>query len=313
LQGLVKRINDSTVLARDHLGGFNSDYENNILDSIESGTTVYTEYIFSDVVKNQYPNLNLRFDAELMIRGNCLEQLSNLAQTFIVDNRTFIPEVGNGRITHFLCCFNRSAHVSREWAVSWLHHLNWFNPYYCSKHFPIQHHFCHTHPDLKTQYQNHTFDQTFLNSIVMFDYNGTSTDHRSHLQVLSPKIQQCFVQLVTETVSESYCPFPTEKFLYPILNKTLWVAYAQPGYHQFIEQHMGFKQYQTFDYEFDNIADPLNRLKAITDMLAPFAQLSRLDWHDIYLVEKDTMDHNLELIRTGSFVNKIRSFNERAN
>jgi hypothetical protein len=313
MQGVVKYLDQSTVLARDHLLGFDSTYYNKILTELPAGLTVYTEYILSPEIKNQYPTLNLKFDAELMIVGNCLDQITTISQDFVVPHRQFIPEVSDLRLTHFLCCFNRSAHIGREWAVSWLHHLNWFNDQYCSKHFPIQHHFCHTHPELKAQYQHHKFDQTFLDSVVAFDYNGTSIDHKSHLQVLSPKIQQCFVQLVTETVAESYCPFPTEKFLYPILNKTLWVAYAQPGYHQFIEHHMGFKRYQTFDYEFDNIADPLNRLTAITDMLAPFSQLSRLDWHDIYLVEKDTMDYNLELIRTGDFINKIRLFNERVN
>ena len=308
----VHSLDDSTIVVKDHLNGFDSDYKNNFLSTVPAGFTVYTEYLLSTEVKNQYPELNLKFDARLMVHENWLDHLADFAQDFFVPHRMFIPEVSDCRLTHFLCCFNRSPHISREWAVSWLHHLGWFDDRYCSKHFPITHqHFCHTHPELIKQYHTSTFDPDFLSKIVALDYNGSTSDHISHLIALSPRIQQCFVQLVTEAVAESYCPFPTEKILYPILNKTLWVAYAQPGYHQFIETHMGFKRYQTFDYSFDSIQNSLYRLIAITDMLEPFIKLSRHDWHDIYLIEKDTMDYNLELVRSKHFLTLIRSFDER--
>jgi hypothetical protein len=306
----VHSLDDSTIVAKDHLNGFDSDYKNKFLSTVPPGFTVYTEYLLSDEVKNQYPELTLKFNAGLMIQENFLNQLSDFSQNFVVSDRKFIPEVSDCRLTHFLCCFNRSPHTSREWAVSWLHHLGWFNNQYCSKHFPIRQHFCHVHPELKKQHHPSTFDQEFLDSIVSLDYNGSTADHISHIQALSPKIQQCFVQLVTEPVAESYYPFPTEKFLYPILNKALWVAYAQPGYYQFIETHMGFKRYQTFDYSFDSIQDPLCRLIAITDMLKPFEKISRLDWHDIYLTEKNTMDYNLELVKSKRFLTILQSFDE---
>jgi hypothetical protein len=311
MQGVVKYIDELTIVVKDHLGGFDYEYNNNILHDLPAGSTVYLEYLLPPKIKNLYPTLNLKFDAELMIQGNCLDQLAEIAQHVVVEHRQFLPKTAHGRITNFLCCFNRSAHVSRQWAVSWLHHIGWFNDQYCSKHFSIQQHFCHVHPDLKAQYQNKNFDQKFLDSIITFNYNGSCTDHRLHFHGISNKIQQSFVHLVTETIAESYYPFPTEKFLYPILNKSLWVAYAQPGYYQFIEKYMGFKQYQTFDYAFDQVRDPLIRLKTITDMLEPFSKLSRYDWHDIYLIEKDTIDHNFDLVKSKRFLDKLQSLNER--
>jgi hypothetical protein len=313
VQGMVKHIDESTVLARDHAGGFDSEYNNRILASIKPGSTVYVEYVLPADIKNLYPDLNLKFDSELMIRDSCLSAMAGIAQHVVVEHRQFLPKTAHGRITNFLCCFNRSAHVSRQWVVSWLHHLGWFNDQYCSKHFsmPEYQHFCHTHPELKSQYRDHQFDQEFLNSIVKFNYTGICTNHKSHFYGISSKIQQSFVHLVTETIAESYYPFPTEKFLYPILNKSLWVAYAQPGYYQYIEKYMGFKQYQTFDYAFDKVRDPLIRLKTITDMLEPFSKLSRYDWHDIYLIEKDTIDYNFDLVKSKRFLDKLQALNEK--
>jgi hypothetical protein len=98
--------------------------------------------------------------------------------------------------------------------------------------------------------------------------------------------------------------------LYPILCKTFYLGFAQPGWHSHIEKYFGFKQYnKVFDYKFDEISNPLLRLIALMEMISKFEKLSKFDWHDLYLVEQDTIDFNYDHFISKEYTKNMVSYN----
>jgi hypothetical protein len=94
-------------------------------------------------------------------------------------------------------------------------------------------------------------------------------------------------------MATSYYPFVTEKFLYSVVTRGLFLAYAQPGWHAHLEKYYGFKRYtKLFDYRFDLIQNPVERLVELMSMISKFSVLSVHDWHDLYLIEQDTIEYN---------------------
>jgi hypothetical protein len=103
------------------------------------------------------------------------------------------------------------------------------------------------------------------------------------------------VHLVSETLSTSYYPFYGEKFLQSVVTRGLFVAYAQPNWHEMLEKWYGFKKYdKIFDYRFDHIQNPLERMIELISMLLKFRYLSSDDWRDLYEMEKDTIEYNYD-------------------
>lgn len=270
----------------DHIGGFDQHYTNAVLDAQSPGTTVYLEYILPPQVKQQYTDINFVFDAELMIANNHLAR--------IVPNT--IPQQSTDR-TKFLCCFNGKYHISRQRLLSELIRRNWFDPATCTKGFKLA--------------SNNVDPAAYQNQILLKDYS--SLDIVNNLAVLSPIIQQCFVQLVSETVGQSYVPFVTEKSLFPCLNQTLWVAYAQPGYQQWVEDHMGLKRFSVFDYEFDSIKNHNKRLRVLLKMLSKFEHITPDQWRDIYTQEQVVIKHNFDHVNSLEFLNTLRKFDQRGD
>ena len=147
--------------------------------------------------------------------------------------------------------------------------------------------------------------ETFYQSTYGFNY--TQFDHAQNLKILSNKINESCLQLVGETLGTSRYPFVSEKFLYPIINQTLWVGYAQPGYHEYIEHYFGFKKYERiFDYKFDSITNPVIRLVELCSMLSKFEKLTPTDWHDLYLLEQDTIEYNYDHYYSGDYLTTLK-------
>jgi len=281
----IRKLADGSLVVSDHLGGFDSKFKNKFLENLDPGV-VHTEYYLTDTIKALYPHLTIKFDSRLAV------QLNHFT-TFV--NCDTPP---TKQFTNFLCCFNRAGHTSRQQLCWQLHVLDWFNPEYCSKNFIIP---SHISGGLSVE---------FCQTIINFGSIDNPLDHQYNFQELKHKIQHSCINLVSETIGESFVPFPTEKMLYPITNKTLWLAYAQPGYHTTIQKLFGFKLHRCFDYAFDQISDPNYRLAALTDMLAPFYPMRPNEWHDIYLQEADILEFNFEHCRSGRFISHFNQFNE---
>lgn len=290
LQNPAKLISDNTYLIIDHLYGIESNFRNKILDTIPAGSVVYTEYIFSQQVKEQYPNLDLRFTAYNAIIGKHVFDAIDYVNTA---THVDMP------ITNFVCSFNRARQPLKEWVLAKLHQLGWLNTDYCSKHFA-----------LADTIDGMQVDPEFRDAIYKINYNACNWDHKHHIPVLVPLIQQNFINIVSETQAHTYHPFWTEKFIYPIAAKTLWVASAAAGYHKFIEQYLGFRLYKTFDYSFDTITDHYERHRAMIKMLEPFSKLSTSEWEEIRNAEHETIEYNYNWLKSRQVIDHLAKFDE---
>ena len=284
----IKKITPSgEIIYYDHLGGFDAVGNNEVLHTVEPGSTVRTEYLLPLEIKQLYPSLDIKFDAELMIENNLLQQA------------VAWPNKINKEYKNFLCCFNYGYHSGRELLVSKLFQLKWFNFDYCTKGFSIQ----STSIDLSVEEKIFRQQTSVIPKLI--EYNLTQD-----LILLSPMIQKSFVQLVSETLPDSYVPFPTEKIVFPIINQTLWVAYAPPGYHSWIKKYLGLRHYSVFDYAFDSIQDPVERLDRLTTMLEPFSKMSDSQWQEIYQQEIETIEFNFNHVTSGAFIEHLRQFDQ---
>jgi len=268
----------------DHLGGFNINTENEMLDailSVNNDIIIHVEYILHETV---YGN-NTRFYNETPLYRHFHGY--NVHPRIEFDN--------------FLCSFNGSAHVSRQLLSSIINKFGYFNPVYCSKNFAYSNGFISEqlrHLDLTTNeiqlYSKFFIDNSEFNDTI-YSFGHVRYDHARNIYNLEDKLTKSFVHIVSETMATSYCPSVSEKFLYSIVTRGLFVAYAQPNWHAHIEQYYGFKLYDTiFDYRFDKIKNPVKRLVALMEMISKFSHLSIDDWNDLYLMEQDNIEYNYD-------------------
>ena len=286
----------------DHLTGFDENLHSLILTQLvelaykNNCKIIYTAYILPDTIKNQYPDLSFYYKEELV--GMCgWEELQNYQ---------IHPEIN---YKNFICSFNGSAHVSRKLLVAILKKFGYFSFDYCSKNFSYT-------PDIVDGHlldyvgTDETFYRKFFISNESTDFCKTVNsfgnglfehntqffmphEHTQNMNNLEFKITESFLNIVSETMATSYYPFVTEKFLYSIVTRGLFLSYAQPGWHTHVEKYYGFKKYnKLFDYRFDTIQNPVKRLVEMITMISKFSRLSVSDWHDLYLLEQDTIEYN---------------------
>lgn len=307
--GKIELDLDVPVLVHDHLGGFTIDQENEVLEQLNDCTIatrdVYCEYIFSDKIRNKYPKLNLKFDIPLWMDGNNIKN-------FVIPTTKPVHDLQN-----FLCSFNSNPHDSRKLLTSLLFTKGWFNEAYSSKKFAIHPHLLigklYDYVGARAKWYSKFFiapESPGINKFYgdLFEFGATTFNHSENFALLKRSLSQSFVHLVSETMATSYYPFVTEKCLYSIANQGLFLAYAQPGWHKHLEIYFGFKKYnKIFDYSFDHIVNPVDRLISLTDMLSKFSTLNRFDWHDLWLVEKDTIMHNYMHLVGGQYIWHLRN------
>jgi hypothetical protein len=275
------------------MGGHRCDMTNSVLDHLnniagEQSKRLLIDYhsILDQTVTSHYPNLQINFDADFQNRI--------MLNMFI--NYNTHPEID---FANFVCSFNGSPHVSRKLLVAILEKFRYFNPDHCSKNFvfsedKLDGHITHYVPDQDNFYRKFFIannSDTFFNTIHSFGH--VQYNHKQNIYNLESKITQSFLHIVSETLATSYYPFVTEKFLYSVVTRGLFLSYAQPGWHDHVEKYYGFKRYtKLFDYRFDNIQNPVKRLVELMSMISKFSVLSIDDWKDLYEMEKDTIEYN---------------------
>lgn len=277
-----------TLRLKDHLGGFSKDLNNLIISDLPTHQTdVKTEYVISTEIKEKYPHINFSFDYDTK---------EKILGGFI--GYTIHPEIN---YKNFICSFNGSSHVSRKLLVSCLHKFGWDNKKYCSKNFSFSTDIIDGHikdyvEDNNALYQKFFISkdsEDFFQSINSFGH--MRFNHAQNIYNLETKLTESFLHIVSETMATSYYPFVTEKFLYSVVTRGLFLAYAQPGWHAHLEKYYGFKQYtKLFDYRFDSIENPVERLVELMSMISKFSILSSDDWRDLYLLEQDTIEYNYD-------------------
>jgi hypothetical protein len=294
----------------DHVGEFDINFRTELLEKLNiHPTTVWSQFIFNEVIKQNYPNLNFKFD--LNFPYSSTELTNKLIDCYYISS--------NKNFKNFICSFNGTNSVAKQFLTAALYKWNWFSNNYCSKNFSyskigLDGNILNITEENDRLYRKFILTdgfkaENFYNSIVGFDYK--SHDHKHNINILSDKINSSFIQLVSETMATSHFPFVTEKFTYPIVCKSLWVAYAPPGYHDYLEKYYGFKKYNNlFDYKFDSITNPIIRLIEILTMLSKFEKLSEFDWHDLYLMEFDTVQYNYNHYFSKKFITQLQKYVE---
>jgi hypothetical protein len=195
-----------------------------------------------------------------------------------------------------------------------LHRFGYFNPEYSSKHTKF------TTESLDGNLQDLVGEDEkfyrkffigpgsddFFQKTIKFSY--PSLYHNYNLSQLEDKITNSFLHIVSETMATSYQPRITEKFFHSLVTRGLFLAYAQPGWHAHLEKYTGFKKYtKLFDYRFDTIQHPVERLIELMCMVSKFSHLTPHEWHDLYLLEKDTIDYNYDRFFSEEYVKCIKA------
>ena len=281
------------LMISDHLAGFDSTFYSHILGEVikiarvNNISNVSTGYFLDEKISTRYPDIKF-FYKEKLVGGNGWEAMKAYN---VHPEQTF---------KKFLCSFNGSPHVGRKLLVAILQKLGFFNPKTCSKNFSYSVDALDGHlADFLEQQQCRIYkkyfigddSQTFFANIYSFGH--VRYDHKNNIYNLEDKITQSFLHVVSETLATSYYPIVSEKFLYSVVTRGLFVAYAQPGWHEHLERYYGFRKYdKIFDYGFDEIQNPVERLVDLMSMISKFSVLSRDDWRDLYEMEIDTIEYN---------------------
>jgi hypothetical protein len=205
----------------------------------------------------------------------------------------------NLNFKNFICSFNGSPHVSRKLLVAIIHRFGWFDPQYISKNFVFSSNVLVGHIlDIVTD-QERFWSKFFVGQATedffqtIFSFGHERYNHSQNIYTLENKITQSFLHIVSETLATSRYPYITEKSFYSIVTRGLFLSYAQPEWHSHLEKYYGFKKYQKiFDYRFDSIVNPIERLVELMTMISKFSMLSTDDWVDLYLLESDTIEYN---------------------
>lgn len=297
------------IQLNDHLGGFDLNFRNPILDEIgarafreQKEIEIYWSQPLAQQTKNIYKNLKVRYMPYYHYKY-VFKSLLDYKQH---------PEL---TFQKFLCSFNGSGNVGRQLLTAILHVRNWADSDTVTKNFTvspanIDGHLQNFVPYNTGLYLKFFLNQTsseYLNKIVSFDYKPLH--HIDNIKILDKKITKCFLHLVSENIPTSRVPHISEKFLYSVVTRGLFVAFAQPGWHRQLEDLYGIKPFaKLFNYTFDSIINPVERLVELTNMLSVFSNLSPLDWHDLYELERDTIEYNYDHYFSGGILAKMQQY-----
>lgn len=300
----------SRFLLGDHLGGFDKNRSNLLLDVLQSHATNKKTYFFIDYVqilendiKEKYNRLNLKFDFSVQ---------HDLIWKPFYDYTTH-PTLN---FKKFLCSFNGSPHVSRKLLTSALDAFGWFDSDVCSKNFIYDVDILDGHlSDYLDHYAHRMYRKFFIKNNGhnfferIYSFGHVRYDHKNNVYNLQDKITTSFLHIVSESMATSYHPFVTEKFLYSVVTRGLFLSYAQPRWHDHLERYYGFHKYdKIFDYRFDSIANPIERLVELMCMISKFAGLSANDWTDLYEMESDTIEFNHDWYFSGDYLKHLEKF-----
>ena len=214
----------------DHLEGFLPAMKNPILDHIQHhslGTvSISTEYLFENQIIEHYPNLKFYWKDTWV---NNSFQHYNTHPTINFKN--------------FICSFNGSHHVSRRLLVAILQKFGYFNPTHCSKNFSYTTDILDGHILDLVDTQNRFYRKFFISDDSeeffqkIYSFGHARFNHAKNIFNLETKLTESFIHIASESMATSYYPYVTEKFLYSVITRGLFLAYAHPGWHEQVEKY----------------------------------------------------------------------------
>ena len=302
------RENDDIGI-RDHLNGFDDLYFNPILASINAWSkkynkvlNVHIEYFIDDDIKKLYPNLNFKY---LVV--DCFSDLLTYMPNTLTDYK------------NFLCTFNGTSHRSRQLLVTYLNKQGLFNPEYCSKNFTVDNdgiwgELSNSFSDKEREYYYMFFkDATGFNKTI-YSFGHNRFEHGKNIYTLEKKLYNSFINVVSESIGTSSISSISEKFLYSIVTKGLFLTYASPKWHYQVHTYLGFKPYnKIFNYSFDSIQNPIIRLIKLVEEISKFSKLDVSDWIEMRQMEIDTIEYNYNHYMSKDYLKSIESNYTRSN
>jgi hypothetical protein len=66
-----------------------------------------------------------------------------------------------------------------------------------------------------------------------------------------------------------------------------------------------------FDYRFDAIQNPVERLVELMTMISKFSVLSSDDWKDLYLLEQDTIEYNYDHYFSKDYLVALKKYDDK--
>lgn len=295
---------------QDHCGGFDEHGNNHLLDKLHHHAlaqgkqfTITLGQIPSPALRERYKNLNLK--------ARFFHQYNAIWKPFEAYN--VHPEIN---YKNFVCSFNGSPHVGRKLLVAALKRKNWFDPAYSSKNMIftgnqlLGHISDYVRIDGHLPYLIHSEnDEEFYNTVYSFGH--VQYDHGANIYNLEQKITESFIHIVSECLPTSYYPFVSEKFLYSVVTRGLFLCNAPLEWHSHVQEYYGFKKYtKLFDYRFDSIQNPVERMLALINEVSKFSTLSSDDWRDLYLLEQDTIEFNYDHYFSRSYIKTLANYVE---
>ena len=294
------------IFLYDHLTGFDVDYKNPLVTAVDQyaatqGQSMVVKYhqFLPEQVKINYPNLTFQFELTDFAVKNF--------KSFI-DYKDFPVRSQE----HFICSFNGIGHVSRQLLVAALRQRGWFDPESVSKNFSFSTEMIDGHIQSYVKGKDRVYrkffitdeSEPFFQTVSGFGHERDLHDQNIH--TLENILTSSFLNIVSESVATSSVPYITEKALYSVVTKGLFLAYAQPGWHRCLEQQYGLKPYRNlFDYKFDSVTNPVVRLIELLGMISKFENLSTADKHDLYQLERDTIEYNYHYYFSGEMLTKL--------
>jgi len=301
-----------TFVLGDNMGGFDDDVNNDILHKINDFAksqdrryNIITDQRYTKKIKDHYPNLNFVFSLEVFLAYSSLLELHDYKQH---------PE---RNVDTFLCSFNASDHVSRRLLSSSLHRRGWWNNETCTKNFVIDEDSISAHVMEHCGDQERRYIKFFLgpDSGDFFRYrtDGNSINdrfrHSKNIYNLEQHLVTSWLHVVSESIATSHWPIVTEKFVYSVVTRQFFIGWGPPGWHRYLRDQLGFRLYdKVFDYGFDEIANPIHRLCALLDSISGFACLDKLSWHDLWLMEHDAIEYNLDHYHSKNYIDCYERF-----
>lgn len=306
----LEQDNNNCVLG-DTLGGFDHGKNNKVLEYLDQyakniGKKFVINYapgFLDNSIKNKYPSLDIRWTFAM--------QNQRIWEPFLTYN---IHPVVNHQ--SFLCSFNGTAHVGRKLLVAILQRCRYFDPKTCSKNFKFTVDILDGHLNNYLDPYQHRFHRPFFISAdserffdQIYSFGHVRFNHAQNIYNLEHQLTRSFLHVVSECMATSYYPYVSEKFLYSVITRGLFLTYAQPGWHDYLERYYGFQKYnRIFDYRFDIIQNPVERLTELMTMIAKFSVLGTDDWRDLYELERDTIEYNYDHYFSRNYLKHLENY-----
>ena len=139
---------------------------------------------------------------------------------------------------------------------------------------------------------------------LRIDFEGQHIPNQSMLLSPMPQLMESFVFVVTETCYWQDKTHLTEKIFKPIVLRMPFILVGCVNNLAYLRSY-GFRTFGEFwDESYDAIADPIERMRAITKILKDIAELSSQQQKDLLLQMQPVLDHNYQLFNDPDFVRR---------